>query len=224
MRSDLLLLSEYVATSWAKQAALADFLGEHSWDADLEAGTVDFGEDRVYPIQVLGTEGEQAQTWLWAWANPYTQLPIKVLADANRLREIGASQSIKCLIQPKIPLSDLTGHEIALLASGLCEADAYYRGPYDGGAVYFLIHHSPPGTRPQPNAVLIAGTLSSVISHFDVDHRIMVTSFLRQIGLAAVESRDRIDAITVGGRLEVTFDEAGRIRDIRTEVRPNRGI
>ncbi|MEM8717320.1 MAG: DUF6882 domain-containing protein [Cyanobacteria bacterium P01_G01_bin.4] len=52
-------LSIHIATAFSQQLALSDFLREeNSWGIDIGAATVDFGDGRVYPIQLLGTKSE----------------------------------------------------------------------------------------------------------------------------------------------------------------------
>jgi hypothetical protein len=49
--------------------ALSDLIGERGWQLDLTSGTVTFGDDLRYHIQILGTERHDDGTWLWAWAS-----------------------------------------------------------------------------------------------------------------------------------------------------------
>jgi len=73
----------HAATSFARQRTLADFLGEHHWQVDMDAGTVDFGAGRTYAIQLLGTESQGDDTWLWAWANEESGLPDRVIVKVT---------------------------------------------------------------------------------------------------------------------------------------------
>lgn len=110
--------------SFAKQLALEDFLGKHSWKVDIPTGTVDFGKQglfgkrRVFPIQLLGTEAESDGCFMWAWANTQSNLPAAVLAKAESLRQWGEANGVPELTQRKVPLADWSGHELAMLATG----------------------------------------------------------------------------------------------------------
>jgi hypothetical protein len=43
------------------------------------------------------------------------------------------------LATPAFSLIEWSGHQIAMVCTGLLGAAPYYRGPYDGGALYFAV-------------------------------------------------------------------------------------
>ena len=214
------LLSQHVASSLTRQYALDEFIGEHRWELDLDRGTVDFGEGRRFPVQILGTESELSNTWLWAWANRASDIPPRLLTAAEQLRSLGEREGIAELTERKLPLAVVDGHMLALIASGVCDADCYYRGPYEGGAVFFLITHSPLAHRPPTPAHPMAAVIMQAISLYDVEHRPMVESYLRQEGFRVVERAGTLRGSAPDGRqLAVTFDALGRISG--TEAAPS---
>jgi TPR repeat protein len=211
------LLAEHVATSLGKQRALGELLGDHRWFLDVQRGTVDFGENRVFPVQLLGTESTVSNTWLWAWANDLSEIPGHVLNASERLRELGREQAVDELTRPIFPLSPDGGHLLALVASGICQADGYYRGPYDSGAVYFLIFETGLERR-RRSAQDVAMTIQGVIMTFGVDHHAMAAAYLQQEGWAIIEeSPAGLRAVGNGGEeLRLRFDGAGRLAEIGT--------
>ncbi|WP_345780486.1 DUF6882 domain-containing protein, partial [Xanthomonas sacchari] len=106
------------------------------------AGRVYFGEDLQFPIQLLGTAAEASASGLWAWANTASNLPPALLANANALRAHGEHEGIAELAAPSSALGEDGGHHIALLAGAL-RGRCYYRAPYDGGALFFLLEDVP---------------------------------------------------------------------------------
>ena len=217
------LFSESVAFSIAKQQALGKYLGEHTWNVNLEKGIVDFDEGRIFPIQLLGSESESEGTWLWAWANTQSDIPPALLSDANKLRSIGEKQQIDFFTNAEVPLSEVSGHEIGLLASGLCEADCYYHGSRDGGAVVFLIYETPLAKIPELMPQQVAMVLASVIQNFVTDNRLMVASFFKSLGHAVEENETSITGKLSGETdLVVEFDELERIIRIETVVNPTK--
>jgi hypothetical protein len=206
------LLTQHVASSLTKQHALDEFLGEHRWELDLERGTVDFGEGRRFPIQILGTESELSNTWLWAWDNRVNDIPLRLLTAAHQLRALGESEGIAELTERAFPLIVVDGHALALIASGVCNADCYYRGPYEGGAVFFLVTYSPLARRAPTPAHRIASIIAQAISLVDVDHRPMVESYLRQEGFDFREQAGTLRGRAPDGReIVVSFDALGRV-------------
>jgi len=212
------LLSEHVGLSILKQQSLGALLGEHSWNLDLEKGNVDFGEGRVFPVQLIGTESEKEKTWLWAWANEKSNIPENLLSEVNKLRAFGDENQIEFLSKPEIVLDEISAHEFGMIASGFSDADAYYHGAFDGGAILFLVYETslPKVPELQPQQVVL--TIASVLQNFEVEHRTMVSSFLRQIECEVEENESSIEGKLSGGvKLFVGFDDLSRI--INIEIR-----
>ena len=182
-------LSIYIATAFARQLALEEFLGKHYWSVDIDAATVDFGNGKTYPIQLLGTESESQRNWLWAWANQYNDLPDRILQACNRIRTFGKKNKIAELTDPSVPLSVANGHMLALLSAGVIGNCCYYRGPYKGGGALFFLVSTPPAPVFAPITLVRAvTTISQVVSQFDVNHRLMVEHFLDAQGFAITQS------------------------------------
>lgn len=212
------LLSRHACSSLLKQNRFSDFLGEHNWNVDLEKGTADFGKGRVYPLQVIGTESSSNFTWLWGWANEASEIPKPLLAHALQLKELGYEQDIVDLISPEIALSQADGYSIALVATGVCGASAFYRGPYEGGALFFTLTKVPPPKR-APSAMELVNTMSMVMTQFQVNHRLMAQSFLEQQGhTVAEEGRQLVSSAPNGAGVTVTFDSLGRISNMEAKA------
>ena len=140
------LCAAHAALSSEKQRALAAALGDGPWRFSIGAGTISLDGGRfVFPIQLLGTQAEESNTWLWAWANEASNFPPDLLTSANRLRQIGLEEGVMELAEPQLDLGSpddrpwFDGYYLAMAASGLCQADCYYRAPYEGGALFVLL-------------------------------------------------------------------------------------
>ena len=220
------LVDRHIGLSFRKQLALGDFLGKHSWQLDLGKGTVDFGKGpglfgkrRIFPIQVLGTEADDSGTWLWAWANTESNIPPGVLKAAGRIRSFGAAEGIDELITGELPTSEYPGHLLASVAAGIADADCYYRGPYSGGAAFFLVFETPLRQAPPTATARIANVLTQVISAFEVNHRAMARSYLESEGLRIIEDGPSLSVADDAGRaLTITFDDMGRISRVTTQA------
>lgn len=219
------LVERHIGMSLQKQLALGDFLGKHSWRLDLGKGTVDFGKGpglfgkrRVYPIQVLGSEAEDSGTWLWAWANAESQIPPGLMRAVDRIKAFGEDESIAPLTIAELSSSEYDGHLLASVAAGIADADCYYRGPYPGGAVFFLIFETPLRSAPPPPAVRVVNVLTQAISTFAVsDHRAMARAYLEAEGFRLETDGPGWIATDGSGRsLSIAFDEQGRIGRVTT--------
>ncbi len=130
-----------IAIAFEKQLHLAEIVGDRSWSFSMDSGELGFDNDFAFRVQLLGTEADAGQTWLWAWANTASGIPVELLDSANQMRAYGHQTQIQALTETEVPLNNLhNGHMFSLLASGLLESSGgYYRGPYPGGALFMLI-------------------------------------------------------------------------------------
>ena len=211
-------LSEFITeislTTFAKQLHLNHLVGRFTWHFDVRAGILSFGKHYHWHAQILGTESNETNTWLWAWANTGSKLPPALVQASLRMKHFGEQQQIPELTEPQIPLTDdINGHVLSMIASGVCDADAYYRGPYDGGAALLLIKDEKfPRSKESPLARL-PHIFPQAISAFAIpDHRLALTRYLDQCGIVytsegnAITVREKENAV-----LTATFDEQKRL-------------
>ena len=141
--------------SYDKQDRLADLIGQDAWQFEVGSGLLSFGNQYHWQTQLLGTESEASRTWLWAWANVESNIPDHLLAVSLALKAHGEQYGIPELTEPQVSLDQIDGHTLALFASGICEANAYYRCPYEGGALFVMIvdENFPKCTEPEHAAL-----------------------------------------------------------------------
>lgn len=212
------LFSTIAGAAMARQMAFADFLSDRSWNVDLAAGTVTFGEELTYPIQLIGTESYANNTWLWAWSNP-SQIPPPLLETARQLREYGEQQRIPELTNSTFSLEVADGHRLAMLASGLVRKTVYYRGPYENGALFFLILGLPPEIFAPVPVERACTVMSQIIDIFEVDHRRLAETFLHEQGFALSTTGGGLHAVRDdSSSLDMTFDTEGRIIEINASM------
>ena len=198
----------HAALSTEKQRALAAALGDGPWRYSIGAGTISLDGGRfVLPIQLLGTQAEESNTWLWAWANEASNFPPELLTSANRLRQIGLEEGVVELAEPQLDLGSpddrpwFDGYYLAMAASGLCQADCYYRAPYEGGALFVLLQApqvwaGARRTRDRMAAVLaeLLGTPAGAV----LDHKTVVCSYARQKGYRVSDAGEQVTCTGAG--------------------------
>ena len=212
-------LSRCVASALARQEALTDLLKDRDWAVNIDERAATFGDDLRFAIQLLGTEGEGAGTWLWAWANSQSNIPPDLLGAANWLRDYGQQHGIAELTEAEIPLDRADGHMLAMLANGLTRR-CYYRGPYPGGALFFLIEDLPDPLAQPISPARVVSVLGQALQLYPVDHRVMVESFFGDINWAVTPTADGITGRSPGGSaVVVSFDSLGRVSNIEGELR-----
>lgn len=212
------LLSRYVGTAFAKQLAFADLLGERNWGVDISEGRAMFGDDLSYPIQLLGTEAEGDASWLWAWANEGSHLPSALLHACHQIRDFGIKEQIPELEHRSFPLCVASGHMISMVASEMNPDYCYYRGPYNGGALFFLVAELPQELLSPVATQRAITVLTEVISQFDVDHLEMAQSFLQSQGFTLQHNSHQLVARRSSDAISISFDARQRIDNIEGKL------
>lgn len=214
------LLSLYAASTLDKQRTLMDLIGEkHSWNFSMKSGEITFNERHKYPVQIIGTESTESKTWRWAWANTESGIPAPLLASVSKLKVFGGEHHIDELKVPQIKLGDVNGAILSTLATGLTRGDAYYRGPYNGGALYVVINAPPLRAMADGSPMRLVSVFTQLISSALVDHRKAWKAYLEQKGYGVVEAADSIVGTSPKGEnVSAKFDSKGRAIDISAAV------
>ena len=211
---------KHAAATFDKQSYLNDIVGALDWEFDMDTGLLGFGGTHEWLAQVLGTESEQSGTWLWGWANDASGIPDNLLACANSLRKLGTDSAIPELTEPQVPADELDGHFWSILATGLCRANAYYRGPYDGGAVYLLIKDANYRHTLDHPLVRLASVFPQAISTYPIsNHKHALKGHAEFLGLSVQPQENAtIIADSQGGQLSAEFDGQNRLTSLSGDV------
>jgi hypothetical protein len=211
------LFNDYAAATFERQLRLNELIEEYAWDADLDAGTLSFEERATFPIQLLGTESERSHTWLWAWANESIDNPA-ILEAAAALKSQGEWREIPELTTAQLPLADVTGHTLGLAVTGLLGYDAYYLGHYEGGAA-LMVFKAPELRTGDDSAPRLVSVFSQFIAAFACEHRPALLGYLKAKNYRVTETDAGLEATTGrGDTIVATFDNLGRLTDIRTRI------
>jgi hypothetical protein len=217
------LYDRHVASSFDKQMFLFDLVGNKPWKYETESGMLRFGDEIAWHAQVLGTQSDLSKTWLWSWANDKSNLPDKALTFAKAMRNIGEARKIPELLKPQYEVTpQLQGHDLAIVAAGVCGAKAYYRGPFEGGAIYLLIDDEefPPNiVDPAPR---MAMTFIQMVSAYRCTHAKALAGYASHYGMQhRQEEPNKMSIYSEGKRvLWAEFDDKGRITQLQHEKPP----
>eukprot|EP01116_Phalansterium_solitarium_P016011 TRINITY_DN3616_c0_g3_i1.p1 TRINITY_DN3616_c0_g3~~TRINITY_DN3616_c0_g3_i1.p1 ORF type:complete len:224 (-),score=47.93 TRINITY_DN3616_c0_g3_i1:232-903(-) len=212
------LLDDHAIAAFDRQLHLADLIGDRPWDADIDAGTISFGNDLVYHADVLGTQSDVSQTFIWAWDHPIRP-PHKELAE--RVRAAGERLGVAELVQRQVEVTNrVNGHTLAMVAVGLADANAYYRCPYDQGAAFLLIRDDKfPKPVPQHPLLHATSVISQAIMQVDLNHRRAIKAYALTAGLEVEEDGPDSLALRHGHEQAVaTFDNRGRLMSSQATV------
>jgi hypothetical protein len=213
-----LLFEHSAAVALEQQWALSKLIGDHDWWLDLDGGTITFGE-QTFSVQVLGSESDSSETWLWAWANTQLDIPTHLLTAVRSMYEYGIREGVPEFTTGQLDLKQVTGHQLALVASRLCHADCYYRGPYDGGAVFVLIEAPLLRTSTGSTPLHMVNVFQQLISLFPFNHRRTFLAYCQQKGYQCMLQNETIIAQHHNGaELRAHFDIADRLLTLTTTV------
>lgn len=215
------LFTQHVMSSLDKQLRLADLLdNKGTWSTDLRKGTISFKDVGTYKMQVLGTESEGDDSWLWGWANEASNIPTALLNVADNLRDYGNKHSIEELTQAEQSLDDIDGHQFGLIASGFAQAQAYHRCPYNGGALFALIMDPTLKLTVENDLVRATTVINQAVSTYDMHNQnIAIDAYLTYLGLDVYSSNDtkyaQRDDETV---MTITFDKNNRMTKLESTI------
>lgn len=216
------LMIRYGAIAWEKQLFLSEQLGENppSWQFTMSDGKLRFEDKFAFDIQLLGTESEATQTFLWAWSNDASNIPDALLTAANELKKKLADDEIFTNADPFPTNEQTNGHRLAMIASTVLGANAYYRGPYEGGALYMLIFDDafPQDTR-KPIQRIATGFAQFIQSVQIFDHKQALRYYAQahQLNIStSEEGKHLILEQADGERLQASFDVQNRLTQITT--------
>ncbi len=208
------LLNRFAMMGFERQLALEDQLGSRpTWELDLDGARVAFGPGRGYGLQLLGTRADVSGTWKWAWDHELGRLPESALTAVKKVRQVGKKRMVPELIEGEYPLEPLglDGHMLALVATGLAELPAYFRFPYEGGALYAAIEATDLGLG-EPEPARLKEVIEEVTARMDLDERTAVESYLAARGAKAEGHSGTVAAHLPSGRiLTATFDGTGHV-------------
>ncbi|MBL8799294.1 MAG: hypothetical protein JNM56_35740 [Planctomycetia bacterium] len=214
------LFCRHAAAAFDKQLRLNDLVGEEDWYFNMASGLLSFGQHLHFHAQVLGTESEETNSWLWAWANEGSNIPPSLLQAVLQLKALGEEQQIAELTTPMLPLSEIDGHTLAMIASGVCQANAYYRCPYEGGAAFVLIQDDSFPKPTEPPLARIASVFPRAICSIEIpDHRLALLGHLDHYGLAYEQEAGKV-LVKENGELllTATFDELNRLTNLEVMI------
>jgi hypothetical protein len=122
--------TELMTSTWWKDGS--------DWVVDLEAGTIEFTNDRGWvitaPVQVVGTYNTKDGTFMWGWDHP--SVPEGSAAAAKLVRDFGERHGLEKLTTRLVKLTEDEAWELTALADYLSESTAVYRGPIGSILVY----------------------------------------------------------------------------------------
>ncbi|MGW0661528.1 DUF6882 domain-containing protein [Streptodolium elevatio] len=188
--------------------------------------------DRVYrqsgrevAVSVLGSFSTGDDSWLWGWANPSWGDP-EVTSAARALRAIGERDGIPEFTTDLVPLSGfadprMAAETIAFAAMGLLGSDGYIGVTANATGRLYMVVDDKQVPRARPDAITLPRMLLTGTGFLPVPHEAVVSGYFAHHGLATRRVGDGVHAtLDSGDTVEVDFDSAGRVGQVRISAAP----
>ncbi|MFE2268631.1 DUF6882 domain-containing protein [Streptomyces lavendulae] len=212
----------HAAWGAAQLQALMAFVPAGDWTADLDACLYRQGGLDLR-VSVLGTYDLSQASWMWGWANPGLQ-GTPVVALSGRAGEYGRAYGMAEFAQETLDLSGFAdprraAETLAFAAMGVTGAPGYLSVQAGPDTQLYLLADDSRVPRPLFDATALPGALTSAMGLIGHSPYAMAAGYFEHFGLPAHQEPGRITA-TLPGNLgaEVTFDELGRIANIRVTL------
>ncbi|MCU0448700.1 MAG: hypothetical protein MUC97_02490 [Bernardetiaceae bacterium] len=212
--TELEAMNRFGGLALEKQLDFGEQVGELAWRADVQLGTITFGETITYPMQILGTFSEGNQSWLWAWANAQSNLPAEVLRHALKLKQMGQENGLTLLKTPSFAFTANELHVLGCLASGLLGLDAYYIANYGQGAMLVGLQSPAIAQLRKDTHLRVFTVFPQLISQFEVEHRPALAHYLRAKGYMLTEAPGQLVGVRNGQTVTAQFDDQGRLTQL----------
>ncbi len=205
------LLERYGGIAFDRQIQFAEVIGSNNWNVDVQQGTISFGRDLTFPMQILGTISYSSQTWLWAWANTKSGLPESIIQRALQLKKYGVDNGIDLLSIATFGFSKEKLHVIGMIASGMFSASGYYIADYGQGAMVVIIKDGKIDNAKPGNHHSVLTVFPQLISQFDINHKSALKNYLTAKGYTLTENQYSVTGSKNGDTVTGKFNELSRL-------------
>ncbi|WP_316832141.1 DUF6882 domain-containing protein [Pedobacter aquatilis] len=206
-KSEQELIERFGGIAFDKQLDVAQIIGDNSWSLDMVNCEINFGDDLVFPFQILGSYSRSSQSWLWAWANTQAEMANDSLEHAFKLKKYGEENNIDFLKIDHFEASNIDLHLIGLTASGMMNASGYYIADYGKGAMVFTLKSDAIEKISKNKHERILSVFPQLISDFDVDHKLALKYYLEAKGYFTKVERHKITGIKGYNKITAEFDK-----------------
>jgi hypothetical protein len=212
------VLTDFVLAAQVKQHRLARVFGEeHGWEIDVPGARWTVGEHSGR-LDLLGSLGAN-EAWLWAWANP--SVPAEAHPTASMLFRVGHQWELPVLVTDEE--TTLDPHVAGIVGTGIGEADGYYVGAHEEGAVVFLLRHRALRHEPCRLEDLVPVLTMLAGGELGVDPRAALEALADDppAGFEVEVGRRGAKLAAPGGRALVELDRRGRVSNLVVDADPD---
>lgn len=182
------------------------------WRCDPLKGELEL-RGRVFPAEMVGSWGDGS--WLWAWANPFLNIPDARTTRTREAREAAQSLEIAALACPHVLAEDVDPHLYGLVLAGNSYVEAFYVCDFPGSRSVYGVLEPLPATWPKIRELDRACTAALATGHLrDAAKALAHAAFVLDVGCETTD--DGLMLHEAADTLVVTLDRRGRL--VKTEA------
>lgn len=197
------LMNRFYMVGHERQIVFDERLGhDREWTLSLEDGTVSFGPNRTWRIQLLGlyTPGEDEGIWRWSWADARS-LPNQLLVAGRRIRQFGKKRNCPELLEEEYPPEPvhLDPRALALVGTGIAELPVFHSFPYRNGVLYAALD-IPGFELPEAEPDRMASVIDESLNRYSLDDRTALETYMSARGAKVSGSAEGVTGRWEDGR------------------------
>ncbi|SCY16401.1 hypothetical protein SAMN02927916_1324 [Flavobacterium anhuiense] len=201
-------LEKYGALALEKQRNLYNVTGGLSWNVNMDAEEITFGDDLTFPMQVLGSFSHSSETWLWLWDNKAGGYAESVMQQALSLKKYGEENNIDLLSVGKFDAVPNDLHLIGMVATTMFNLSGYYLGNYGQGTMVVTLKDDSIDNTESEEFSRILTVFPELISTFEIqNHKNAFNNYLSQKGFELTSNGNEIKAEKNGNVINAVFND-----------------
>ncbi len=201
-------LEKFGAIALEKQRNLYNVTGGLSWNVNMDAEEITFGDDLTFPMQVLGSFSHSSETWLWLWDNKAGGYAESVMQQALSLKKYGEENNIDLLSVGKFDAVPNDLHLIGMVATTMFNLSGYYLGNYGQGTMVVTLKDDSIDNTEIEEFSRILTVFPELISTFEIqNHKNAFTNYLSQKGFELSSNGNEIKAEKNGNVINAVFND-----------------
>ena len=212
------LLEQFAALSFEKQLNFGELIGSNNWQFDMNQGEISFGDNLIFPVQVIGSLSFNDNSWMWGWANAQSGIPDNLLIQSNELKKFGERLYLEKLTEGHYSVEEGFEHKIGMISCGYFSCDSYYCANYGQGTLVVTIQSDKIQRINKNKAERILTTFPKFISSVDVNHKEALKNYLIDCGGKIEMSDLEIKGVLDGKLIIATFDSQNRLKNLEGKM------
>jgi hypothetical protein len=214
------LLSVCIGKAHSNQLELAEYIGEYGrWNTDVTQGKLILGNNKTFDVEYIATTS--TSDGMWFSAELERQIPDDYIQLAIQVKIVMQNNNIP--YEAKIKLDDsvgITGANLAYINCTLCQENVVYFNGSGNVSIFMFVKKLPDKIFEQVNANKFTTRVTELISNNDLNHKLMIESFLLNNDCKIEKEENKLVGIFNNGSA-IEFSFAGNsLENMKAKILP----